>query len=60
METITPNRPIAEAKISMMRILTKSEGLAASANAAPEPTTPTQTPQKRLHKPTVSPPPNIA
>lgn len=60
METITPNKPIAEPKISTIRILTKRVGLAASARAAPEPTTPTQTPQKRLQKPTVRPPPNIA
>jgi hypothetical protein len=33
-----PNRPMALPKISMMRILTKSEELAASATAAPEPT----------------------
>jgi hypothetical protein len=33
-----PNRPMALPKISMIRILTKSEELAASATAAPEPT----------------------
>ena len=32
-----PKRPMALPKISMMRILTNSAGLAASARAAPEP-----------------------
>ena len=33
-----PKRPMALAKISTMRILTKREALAASERAAPEPT----------------------
>jgi hypothetical protein len=37
---IMPKRPMALAKISMIKILTKSAGFAASASAAPEPTTP--------------------
>ena len=54
-----PKRPMAEPKISMMRILTKSVESAASANAAPDPTMPTQIPHARLQMPTVSPAPNI-
>lgn len=45
-------------KISMTKILTKSEELAASAIAAPDPTIPTQRPQNRLTNPTVRPDPN--
>ena len=56
---INPKRPIALPKISMMRILTKRELLAASASAAPDPTMPTHTPQARLLSPTVRPAPNI-
>ena len=37
---MSPNRPMALPKISTMRILTKSAGLAASESAAPEPTWP--------------------
>ena len=37
---IMPKSPIALAKISMIKILTKSAGLAASAKAAQEPTIP--------------------
>lgn len=44
MPTIKPNRPIAEPKISTMRILTNSAELAASARAAPDPTIPTAIP----------------
>lgn len=40
MPMIMPNSPIALANISMIRILTKSTGFAASASAAPEPTIP--------------------
>ena len=40
MPMIIPNSPMAEAKISMIRILTNSAGFAASAKAAPEPTIP--------------------
>lgn len=54
-----PNKPMALPKISMIRILTKRELLAASAKAAPDPTMPTHMPHARLLKPTVSPAPNI-
>ena len=57
--TINPNKPMAEAKISMMRILTKTVGFAASVKAAPDPTIPTATPQNKLDNPTMSPAPNI-
>ena len=57
--TITPNKPMAEPKISMMRIFTNSELFAASAKAAPEPTMPTQRPQAKFVIPTVRPAANI-
>lgn len=57
--TIRPNNPMALAKISTIRILTKSAGFAASARAAPDPTMPTAKPQAKLHKPTVSPAANM-
>ena len=60
MLTITPKRPIADAKISTIRILTKRDPFWASARAAPDPTMPTAIPQKRLQNPTVSPAPNRA
>lgn len=53
-----PNRPIALANISMIRIRTNNDEFCASAKAAPDPTRPTQTPQNRLHKPTLKPAPN--
>lgn len=56
---IKPNNPIALPKISIIKILTKSEEFAASAIAAPDPTTPTQRPHTRFIMPTVSPEPNI-
>lgn len=56
---MTPNRPRAEPKISTMRILTKVEGVWASAKAQPAPVTPTQIPQKRLERPTDNPEPKI-
>lgn len=56
---MTPNSPMALPKISTIRILTKRLAFWASARAAPLPTMPTQTPQKRLHKPTVRPAPNM-
>ena len=34
---INPKRPMALPKISIIKILTKSDGLAASARAAPDP-----------------------
>ena len=37
---IIPKRPIALAKISIIKILTNNAGFAASASAAPEPTIP--------------------
>lgn len=46
-------------KISTIRILTKRLGFWASARAAPLPTIPTHTPQKRLENPTVRPAPNM-
>ena len=55
-----PKRPMALPKISTMRILTKSAGLAASERAAPDPTWPTQMPHTRLVRPVVIPAPNIA
>lgn len=60
MPMITPNNPKALPKISMMRILTKVDGVCASARAAPEPVTPTQIPQQRLERPTARPAPNKA
>lgn len=60
MPIITPKSPSADPKISMMRILTKVEGVYESARAQPAPTTPTHTPQKRLERPTESPDPKIA
>lgn len=59
MPTIKPKSPMAEPKISMMRILTNNDEFAASANAAPEPTIPTDIPQNKLTKPTDKPEPNI-
>lgn len=59
MPTIKPKSPIAEPKISIIRIFTKRAELAASARAAPEPTMPTAMPQKRLTIPTDKPAPNI-
>ncbi len=48
---------MAEAKISMIKIFTNSEEFWASARAAPEPTTPTATPQNKFESPTVKPAP---
>lgn len=58
--TISPNNPRALAKISITNILTNNEALAASANAAPEPTDPTAVPHIKLQNPTVAPPQNTA
>ena len=55
-----PNNPMMLPKTSTMRIFTNKFGSAASASAALEPVIPTQTPQRRLHTPTVSPPQNRA
>ena len=60
MPIMTPKRPRAEPKISMMRILTKVEGYWESANAAPAPVTPTQMPHTKFEIPTESPAPKIA
>ena len=57
---MTPNRPRALPKISIIRILTKVEGVYASERAAPAPVTPTQTPQTKLERPTEIPAPKIA
>lgn len=56
---ISPKRPMALPKISTIKIRTKSEGSAASASAAPDPTWPTQRPQTKLTTPVVSPAPNM-
>jgi hypothetical protein len=58
--TMTPNRPRALPKISIIRILTNVEGVCESANAAPDPVTPTQIPQKRFERPTDRPAPKRA
>ena len=55
MPIITPNSPKALPKISIIKILTKVEGVCASARAAPDPVTPTQIPQQRLDNPTANP-----
>lgn len=57
---IKPKRPMALLKISTIKIFTKRLALAASARAAPDPTTPTERPQKKLQNPTVSPAPSMA
>lgn len=57
MPIIIPKSPIALAKISIIKIFTKSEGFAASAKAAADPTTPMARPQTKLLNPTVKPPP---
>ena len=57
---ITPKRPRALPKISIIRILTKVDGVCESARAQPAPVTPTQTPQKRFERPTERPAPNMA
>lgn len=53
--TIKPNKPIADPKISTIKILTNNDELAASEIAAPDPTIPTDIPQKRFTNPTVTP-----
>jgi hypothetical protein len=57
---MTPNNPRALPKISIMRILTKVEGVWASAKAQPDPVTPTQTPQNKFERPTERPAPKRA
>lgn len=57
--TITPNSPRALPKISMIRILTKVEGVYASAKAQPAPVTPTQMPQNKFERPTDKPDPKM-
>ena len=57
---MTPNRPSALPKISMIRILTKIDGDWASANAQPAPVTPTQIPQNRFERPHDNPAPKTA
>lgn len=52
---MTPKRPKALPKISMIRILTKVSGVCASAMAQLLPVTPTQTPQTKLDMPTYMP-----
>ncbi len=58
--TMTPNRPRADPKISMIRIFTKVEGVWASASAHPAPVTPTQIPQNKFDIPTDRPAPKRA
>lgn len=55
--TMTPNSPKALPKISIMRILTKVDGVWASASAHPAPVTPTHTPQNKFERPTDNPAP---
>lgn len=57
---MTPNRPRALPKISIIRILTNVEGVCASAKAQPDPVTPTHTPQVKFESPTDKPAPKIA
>jgi hypothetical protein len=53
---MSPNSPMMLPNTSTTSILTKRFGSAASASAAVDPVMPTQTPQRRLHTPTVRPP----
>jgi len=53
---INPNNPKMLPNTSTTKILTNRSGSAASARAAVDPVIPTQTPHRRLHAPTVSPP----
>ena len=57
---MTPNNPRALPKISIMRILTKVDGVCESASAAPAPVIPTHIPHTRFESPTESPAPKIA
>ena len=57
---MTPNKPSALPKISIIKILTKVEGVWASESAQPAPVTPTHTPQNKLESPTDKPEPKIA
>ena len=53
--TMIPYSPRALAKISTMSIDTKVAGACAWVFAVPDPMTPTESPQNKLLKPTVSP-----
>ena len=55
--TMTPKRPRALPKISMIKIFTKVEGVCESARTQPAPVTPTQIPQNKLDSPTERPAP---
>lgn len=57
---MTPNKPRADPKISIINIETNNEAFCASAIAHDEPTIPTQTPQNKLERPTVNPEVKIA
>ncbi len=57
---MTPKSPRALPKISIMRILTKVEGVCESAKAQPAPLTPTHTPQNKFERPTDNPAPKTA
>ena len=59
MPTMIPKIPRAEAKISTIRILTKSEGSWASPMAQEEPAIPTETPEATFVNPTERPAENI-
>lgn len=58
--TITPKSPRALPKISIIKILTKVEGVCESARAQPAPVIPTHTPQNKFDNPTDNPDPNTA
>ena len=57
---MTPKSPRALPKISMIKIFTNVDGVCESANAHPDPVTPTHTPQKRFENPTERPAPKRA
>lgn len=57
---MTPNRPRALPKISIISIFTNVDGVWASARAQPDPVTPTHTPQNKLESPTEMPAPKMA
>ena len=59
MATMTPKRPKALPKISIIRTLTNNVLFCASASAPPDPTTPTHSPHARLLKPATIPALNI-
>jgi hypothetical protein len=56
---MTPNNPRALPKISIIKILTKVDGVYTSARAQPAPVTPTATPQNKFDRPTDIPAPKM-